>query len=88
MAEITLRLRFNLETGKKDIYIDFVSEDDSLPIEHEQDHREIVEDLIGQGVLGAEDVGEVKVRRVPPAQKARLYQEQAEIERQSVGEGS
>ena len=51
MAEITLRLRFNLETGKKDIYIDFVSDDDSLPMEHEQDHREIVEDLIGQGVL-------------------------------------
>ena len=46
MAEITLRLRFNLETGKKDIYIDFVSDDDSLPMEHEQDHREIVEDRV------------------------------------------
>ena len=63
-ADIKIHLRFNVETGKKDIVIEYDSEDDALPYEHEQRHRQIVEALVGKGVLDADDVGDVKVGRV------------------------
>lgn len=66
MAEITIRLVFDTETGKKDIWIDYESDDDAMPIEHERAHRDIVEALLGKGVLRPEEVGRVKVGRKQP----------------------
>ena len=45
MAELTIRLRKDPETGKHDIIIDLKSDEDALPHEHEQMHREAVEKL-------------------------------------------
>ena len=64
MANATIRLVFNLTTGKKDIYIELQSDADSLPIEHEQDHRHLVEKLLGQGILQANEVGDLHVNRI------------------------
>ena len=64
MAELTIKLVYNLNTGKQDVFVDFVSEDDALPIEHEKDHRKIIENLLGQGILKANELGEVKVTRL------------------------
>lgn len=66
MASITIRLRYNTQTGKKDLLIDYHSDEDALPMEHEQDHRAIVNDLLGKGVLAAGELGDVHVRRVRP----------------------
>lgn len=66
MGRVQIRLQYNLETGKKDVWIDLVSELDVLPIEHEQDHRKIVEDLLGKGILAPDELGEVTVQRVAP----------------------
>lgn len=66
MAEINIRLIYNLETGKKDIYIDFESDADALPIEHEDAHRDIVEKLIGQKVITEGEAGDIILRRVEP----------------------
>ncbi len=66
MAEMTIRLVSNPKTGKRDIFIDYESEDDALPYEHEQDHHDIVEQLLGQGILDPDDVGQIKVGRVRP----------------------
>lgn len=63
-AEIKIHLRYNLETGKKDIIIEYDSEDDAMPYEHEQRHRQIVQQLIGQGLVDEEDVGNILVGRV------------------------
>jgi len=63
MADITVKLTFNLETGKKDILIDYDGDDDALPSEHERHHRQIVETLLGKGVLSKKDVGNVVVQR-------------------------
>ena len=52
MAELTIRLRRDPETGKHDILIDLESDADALPHEHEQAHRELVEKLIGKGNVG------------------------------------
>lgn len=52
MAELTIRLRKDPETGKHDIIIDLKSDEDALPHEHEQMHREAVEKLIGKNNVG------------------------------------
>ena len=70
MAEIRIRLIFNRQSGKKDIYIDYESDDDALPVEHERAHREIVSRLLGQGVLQPDEAGEVIAGRVRPGTAA------------------
>lgn len=83
-SEIKIHLRFNVRTGKKDLVIEYESDDDALPYEHEQRHREIVETLIGKGLVGADDVGEVLVGRVEgqgeraPQQPASTHEPSAE----------
>lgn len=64
MAEITIRLRADFETGKKDIIIELAPDASLLPYEHEDKHREIVEKLLGEGILKPEDVGDVHIERV------------------------
>lgn len=63
MAEMTIRLRINPETGKKDVVINLRSDEDALPHEHEQQHRELVNRLIEGGIVGAGEVGDVLVER-------------------------
>ena len=61
---MTIKLVYNLNTGKQDVFIDFISDSDALPIEHEKDHRKLIEKLLGQGILKANEVGEVKISRL------------------------
>ncbi|VTS00048.1 hypothetical protein [Tuwongella immobilis] len=63
MAELTISLRRDPTTGKQDIHISLRSDEDALPHEHEEMHRQLVEKLVGQGVLNADDVGKVVVER-------------------------
>ncbi|MCA9174623.1 MAG: hypothetical protein KDB14_09055 [Planctomycetales bacterium] len=63
MAEMTIRLRRNPETGKQDIVVSLRSDDDALPHEHENMHQALVEKLIEGGVLKASEAGKVVVER-------------------------
>ncbi|HKI33119.1 MAG TPA: hypothetical protein VKA46_14805 [Gemmataceae bacterium] len=63
MAEMTIRLRCDPATGKKDIVISLRSDEDALPHEHEQQHRALVDKLIEGGVLKAGELGQVVVER-------------------------
>jgi hypothetical protein len=63
MAEMTIRLRTDPETGKKDIIVTLRSEEDVLPHEHEQRHRALVQKLVEGGLLKAEEAGRVVVER-------------------------
>jgi hypothetical protein len=63
MAEMTIRLRTDPATGKKDIIIDLRSDADALPHEHEQQHRALVQRLIEGGLVKAEELGQVVVER-------------------------
>lgn len=87
MADLTIRLVSNPKTGKRDIYIDYESEDDALPYEHEQDHHHIVEQLLGAGVLSGDDVGQVRVGRVEPSDQHSVQIEEGP-ERDAQGQGS
>ena len=89
MAEMTIRLRTDPATGKKDIIIDLRSDGDALPHEHEQQHRALVQRLIEGGLIKAEELGQVVVEREPGPRRARRRRLQAPAEeRPSQGEGS
>ena len=79
--DIEIIFRMNLKTGKKDIIIDVHSDEDTLAHEHERDHRKIVEQLIGQGIISAAEVGEVTIKRggkVPAPLKGKKKEEPPE----------
>ena len=63
MAEMTIRLRIDPNTGKKDIVVSLRSDEDLLPHEHEQQHRQLVEKLIEGGLLSEGEVGNLIVER-------------------------
>lgn len=63
MAEMTIHLRCDPATGKKDIIVSLKSDDDALPMEHEHEHKALVNKLIHGGILEASEVGKVVVER-------------------------
>jgi hypothetical protein len=63
MAEMTIRLRCDPETGKKDIIISLRSDADALPHEHEQQHRALVEKLLEKGIVKETELGRIVVER-------------------------
>ena len=62
MAEITIKFRRDGKTGKREIVIHLESDADALPHEHEQDHKKLVESLLGMPLT--DDMGEIVVERV------------------------
>lgn len=89
MAEMTIQLRIDPATGKKDIIVSLRSDDDALPHEHEQQHRQLVDKLIEGGLVSADEVGKLVVERVEEeAQPATPASNQPQDERRSQAEGS
>ncbi|MGE0708230.1 MAG: hypothetical protein AB7N76_01195 [Planctomycetota bacterium] len=84
MSEIEIRFRMNMKSGKKDIVIDFHGDEDMMRHEHEKKHREIVQRLVGEGIISAEEVGEVVIERAAPGQAVRA-QEPPQDQRQAEG---
>ncbi len=65
MAELTLKLTIDPVTGKKTVVVDYHSDSDALPNEHEEEHRRLVGELVegapleaGAGLLVDRDSGE------------------------------
>ncbi|MBM74107.1 MAG: hypothetical protein CMK59_01795 [Proteobacteria bacterium] len=69
MAELNIRLTYNRQTGRHDIFVDYQSDADSLPFEHEDDHRALVERLISSTGMSEEDFGEIVIRRLSVQEK-------------------
>ncbi|MFO7565534.1 MAG: hypothetical protein R6X02_23025 [Enhygromyxa sp.] len=89
MAELNIRLQIDPETGKKNLIIEYESDADMLPIEHEEEHRRLVNALVEGGVVKAEELGKVTVKRESGEAVASDAEatEQAD-ERESVEQGS
>jgi hypothetical protein len=66
MAEMTIQLRCDPATGKKDIIVTLRSDEDTLPHEHEQRHKALVDKLIQGGLVQASEVGQIIVEREQP----------------------
>ena len=87
MPEMTIRLRTDPATGKKDIIIDLHSDSDALPHEHEQQHRALVQRLIEGGLVKAEELGQVVVERERGVDKPAAVSGPPAEERQAQSEG-
>ncbi|PZR18635.1 MAG: hypothetical protein DI536_01780 [Archangium gephyra] len=74
MATLILRLEIDPQTKKKNVIVKYDSDSDALPMEHEQQHKAIVEALLKGGTVTAEDLGTITIEREgqgaarPPAQ--------------------
>jgi len=68
MADLILRLRVDPATGKRELVIDYTSEADALPIEHEDAHRALANKIVDGGLAS----GKVEVTReaAPPVDEA------------------
>jgi hypothetical protein len=82
MAEMTIMLRRDPNTGKQNIIIKLDSDPDTLPHEHEQKHRKLVQDVTG---LKPEDLGEVIIEREPEAQPNEPTSTPNEPQKQKAG---
>lgn len=63
MPEMTIQLRRNPVTGKRDILVKLEEDPSALPHEHENLHRALVNKLIEGGLARAEDIGVIAVKR-------------------------
>lgn len=59
MADVILRLRVDPATGKRELVIDYTSDADALPAEHEDAHRQIANQVVEGGLRS----GKVDVSR-------------------------
>jgi len=69
MAQMTIRLQIDPNTGKKDIVVSLSLDADMLPHEHEEQHRKLVEKLIEGGIVKASELGQLIVERVEEAKE-------------------
>mgnify|MGYP001596676650 CR=1 FL=1 len=89
MSTVTNRLIVDATTGKKNDVIAYQSDADAMPMEHEQDHKRIVDTLIEGGALSAADLGEVVIERDQPSiAKEEESEAQPQVQRQSLSEDS
>lgn len=66
MAELTITLGRDFESGKLEIKVGLKSDEDVLPSEHEHAHRRLVRTLLPQAGAGEGDDGLLEVRRERP----------------------
>ena len=86
MAELTIMLRRDANTGKQNVIVKLDSDPDALPIEHEQLHRRLVEKLVGSG-LDIEDLGEIIVEREATANPSESEMQPGETQREASAQG-
>ena len=53
MANLILRLRVDPVTGRREVVIDYTSDSDALPMEHEEEHRRLAAKVIDGGLADA-----------------------------------
>jgi hypothetical protein len=63
MPEMTIQLRCDPATGKRDIVVKLHGDEDLLPMEHEQLHRKLVDQLVEGGLIKAGEGGRLIVER-------------------------
>jgi hypothetical protein len=64
MAELVLRLRVDPATGRRELVIDYASDSDALPMEHEEEHRRLAGRVL-EGGLGNSKVAVTRAAETP-----------------------
>lgn len=89
MAEVTIRLEIDPQTRKKNVVISYRSDEDALPLEHEDEHRRLVNQLIEGGALKAAELGTIVVERDgSQGQGAATGAQEGQEERGGIKQGS
>jgi hypothetical protein len=88
MAQMTIRLQIDPNTGKKDIIVGLHSDADALPHEHEEQHRKLVEKLIEGGIVKASELGQIIIERVEESKQPAPLASQPETPRRQQGQGN
>ena len=88
MAEMTIRLQCDPQTGKKEIIVALRSDEDALPQEHEQLHKALVDKLVEGGIVKASEIGKITVQRDTEEESAAPISQSPQAERQSEGQGA
>lgn len=86
MANVTLRLEVDPRTRRRSVVVSYASDPDALPLEHEEEHRALVEKLLEGGLISAEEAGRVVVQRQSGAEVS-LEQGEREAAREARSEG-
>ncbi len=79
MAELTIRLEVDPATGKKNVILEYASDADALPMEHEDEHRQLVDRLIEGGIVKAGELGRVVVERASEQDAPQLEADEQEL---------
>jgi hypothetical protein len=88
VGQIIIKLRANRETGKKDIVIEYESDEDMTGWEHEKRHKRVLEELIGAGVLEEGEFGQVVREKAPATGRAEPASPAGEAEPEAEKQGS
>ena len=59
MGDIRIRLRANVQTGQREIVIDYEADPSRTRVEHERRHRELVELLVARGSITRDEAAQV-----------------------------
>ena len=86
MAELNIRMIYNRKTGKHDIFVDYESDMDALPFEHEQDHRALLQEIMGASGLSEDQVGQLKIQRLTSAEKGKVLRGEELEQRDAIAE--
>lgn len=87
MATAEIRLTVDPDTRKKNISISYQGDGGELPLEHEDAHKEIVDQLLEKGLLKAEEVGNITIEREKNQNPAEVKNEE-DSQRESISQES
>ena len=90
MAEMIIHLEVDPQTGKKNVWIKYRSDSDALPMEHEEEHRRLVDQLLESGALKQAEIGEIIIERetTEPVEASTDETEEQHAERVASGSGT
>ena len=84
MATMTLRLEIDPVSKKKNVWVKLESDSDALPMEHEEQHKRLVELLIAGGTVKPEDLGTIVIEREGQGAVAKETPAEAQAQREGV----
>lgn len=86
MASLTIKLEIDPNTGKKNVIVGYESDADALPMEHEDDHKRLLEKLMAGGVIKGDEIGNIKITR--ETQQIVEEQKQEQQQRNSIDQSN
>lgn len=68
MGDIRIRLLGNIQTGHREVVIEYDADPALTHLEHEQRHRALVESLVRQGTISRDEAGQAVFQASEPPQ--------------------